>query len=62
MSRTFKTNEDFAGGQEIEIQFLFRELIDYSGTYTHQRKLKPYGVKILRIQSIHMMHEQRMHL
>ena len=46
MSRTFKTNEDSAGGQEIEIQFLFRELIDYSGTYTHQRKHKPYGAKI----------------
>ena len=64
MSRTFKTNEDSAGGQEIE------NIVFYSGNWLVIQEHIHIGENtshmeqrlILRIQSIHMMHKQRMHL
>ena len=47
MSRTFKTKQRLRRwARNRKYSFLFRELIDYSGTYTHWRKHKPYGAKI----------------
>lgn len=47
MSRTFKTKQRLRRwARNRKYSFLFRELIDYSGTYIHWRKHKPYGAKI----------------
>lgn len=47
MSRTYKTNKKLRRwSRNKKYSFLFREIIDYTGTNVHWRKHAPYGAKI----------------